>query len=74
MTFCFQWIPQGGATLVAYFLHAHLLGAGVQVDWYRDDKPVGVLAKDNNYDFNFQENRLFNEKKQILPVRKIKTL
>lgn len=49
-------------------LHAHLLGVAVEVDWYRDGKQIGVFAKDDNYDFNFQESRYFKKNKKMYPV------
>ena len=65
-----QWIPDEGVELFTYGLHTHLLGAAIQIDWYRDGRHIGILAFDHSYDFNFQENRLFDEKKKLLPVRK----
>lgn len=63
-----QWVPPGGITLVSYLLHAHLLGTRIQVDLYRQGKPVGIIAVEDNYDFNFQESRLFTEPVKIMPV------
>lgn len=54
--------------MFSYFLHSHLLGRKIQIDWYRDGQHVGVFASDQNYDFNFQENRLLDSYKTILPV------
>lgn len=62
-------MPGDGITLFAYGLHSHLLGTAIQVDVYREGAPVGVLASDNNYDFNYQEFKFFKESQKIYPVR-----
>ena len=54
--------------MFGYTLHSHLIGVAIQVDWYRYGRAMGVLAKDDSYDFNYQENRLFVEPKKLLPV------
>lgn len=56
--------------MFGYLLHAHLLGVKIRVDWFRNGKPNGVLAQDNNYDFNFQENRVFTDVIKLMPVSK----
>ena len=48
-------------------LHAHLLGRKVSVRVFRGDKEL-LLAKDDSYDFNFQETRHLKEEFRILPV------
>ena len=63
-----QWIPDEGITAFSYFLHSHLLGAAIQIDWFRDGKHIGIFAYDDTYDFNYQEVRHFDEKKKIMPV------
>ena len=63
-----QWIPDEGITVFSYVLHAHLLGAAIQIDWYRDGKHIGIFANDDTYDFNFQETRHFETNKKVLPV------
>jgi len=52
-----------------YLLHSHLLGAKIKLDWYsKDGRQSEVLAEDNSYDFNYQENRLLPVPKKLLPV------
>ena len=68
----FQWIPEGGITMFAYFLHAHLLGVEIQVEHFRDGKSIDMLAKDDSYDFNFQETRSFAQSKRVFPVSSYK--
>ena len=67
-----QWVPEGGVEIFSYFLHAHLLGVAMQIDWYRDGKHIGVLAYDDDYDFNFQESRHLEPNQKLLPVSKPK--
>lgn len=62
-----QWIPEGGVTFFAYFLHAHLLGVGIKVEQFRDGKSIGMFAEDDAYDFNYQEGRSFVEPKKVMP-------
>lgn len=66
--FVIQWIPEGGVTFFAYFLHAHLLGVGIKVEQFRDGKSIGMFAEDDAYDFNYQEGRSFVEPKKVMPV------
>ena len=49
-------------------LHAHLTGIGIQVDLYRNGKHEEIFARDDHYDFNYQENRLFPESKKLYRV------
>ena len=55
--------------MFSYMLHSHIIGAAVQVDWYRDNKHIGIFAEDQAYDFNFQESRHFETNKRLMPVR-----
>lgn len=64
----FQWIPAGGIQVFSYLLHAHLLAVAIQIDWYREGQHYEMLASDDTYDFNFQENRNFETMKKMLPV------
>ncbi|KAF6023514.1 Tbh [Bugula neritina] len=67
-----QWMPDDGVTVFGYLLHAHLLGAKIKLDWYsKDGSQSEVLAEDNFYDFNYQENRLFPVPKKLLPVSRL---
>jgi len=68
----YQWIPDDGVTVFGYILHAHLLGAKIKLDWYsKDGRQSEVLAEDNSYDFNYQENRLLSVPKKFLPVSRL---
>ncbi|XP_070572376.1 DBH-like monooxygenase protein 1 homolog [Ptychodera flava] len=61
----------GEATDVKVFavaLHTHLLGKAVGVTHVRDGKELGVLAKDDHYDFNFQEFSMLAEEVVLKPV------
>jgi len=65
-------MPDDGVTVFGYLLHAHLLGAKIKLDWYsKDGSQSEVLAEDNFYDFNYQENRLFPVPKKLLPVSRL---
>ncbi|KAF6023519.1 moxd1 [Bugula neritina] len=68
-----QWIPDDGVTVFGYILHTHLLGAKIKLDWYsKDGRQSEVLAEDNSYDFNYQENRLLPVPKKLLPGDSLK--
>ena len=70
----FQFVPPEGLNIFSYMLHAHLTGMKIQVDWYRDGVPLEVIASDDSYDFNYQENRLYESEKKLLPVSVIPAL
>ncbi|KAF6023515.1 moxd1 [Bugula neritina] len=68
-----QWIPDDGVTVFGYLLHTHLLGAKIKLDWYsKDGRQSEVLAEDNSYDFNYQENRLLPVPKKLVPGDSLK--
>ena len=54
--------------MIGYQLHTHLLGVSVQVDLYRGGLAQEVFAYDENYDFNYQETRVFPDPKKLYPV------
>jgi len=41
----------------AVMLHTHLIGSALRVRHFRGDEELLLLAKDEHYDFNFQETR-----------------
>eukprot|EP00164_Ancoracysta_twista_P006473 GFYU01009014.1.p1 GENE.GFYU01009014.1~~GFYU01009014.1.p1 ORF type:complete len:659 (+),score=192.89 GFYU01009014.1:131-2107(+) len=53
---CFdKLIPDDGLNVFAVMLHAHTLAVKLSADLYRDGKFYMHLAKDDYYDFNFQD-------------------
>jgi len=61
-------VPEDGLNVFAYFLHSHLIGAKIKVEQYRNGKPLQILGQDNNYDFNYQEMRVFKDNQKLFPV------
>ena len=41
----------------AAMMHTHLIGTALRVHHFRGDEELPLLAKDDHYDFNFQETR-----------------
>ena len=57
-----------GMNFFAAELHTHLTGIAVRVHHVRNDTVMGIIARDNHFDFNFQEMREFKEEIVIKPV------
>nr|XP_032818401.1 DBH-like monooxygenase protein 1 homolog [Petromyzon marinus] len=57
----------GEIQVFATILHAHLLGAAMQVRHFRQGKQIGHLGRDMGYDFNYQEARYLKELTAVLP-------
>ncbi|XP_067938800.1 DBH-like monooxygenase protein 1 homolog [Watersipora subatra] len=67
-----QWIPEEGINVFSFFLHTHLIGRAIHVEWYRDGQNMGLLAFDDSYDFNFQEMRMMENTHKLLPGDSLK--
>ena len=52
----------------AAMLHTHLAGVAVRVRQFRDGKELAVIAKDDAYNFNFQETRILQKEYVVKPV------
>jgi hypothetical protein len=59
-------LPEFGINVFNAFMHSHFSGRKLKVRQYRDRKELPWLANDDNYDFNYQQNRPFREEKKIL--------
>ncbi|XP_061434277.1 DBH-like monooxygenase protein 1 isoform X2 [Lethenteron reissneri] len=57
----------GEIQVFATILHAHLIGAAMQVRHFRQGKQIGHLGRDMGYDFNYQEARYLKELTSVLP-------
>ena len=57
-----------GMRFFAAELHTHLTGIAVRVHHLRNDEVIGIIAKDNHFDFSFQEMREFKEEVVVIPV------
>ena len=57
-----------GMNFFAAELHSHLSGITVRVHHLRNNTVIGIIARDNHFDFNFQEMREFKEEIVIKPV------
>ncbi|CAG7828065.1 unnamed protein product [Allacma fusca] len=58
--------PEGGITAFNILLHSHLSGRKMKLRHFRDGKELPWIATDDHYDFNYQQNRLLLENRQIL--------
>nr|XP_027205381.1 DBH-like monooxygenase protein 1 homolog [Dermatophagoides pteronyssinus] len=65
---CFrQKIPVTGLNVLAALPHGHKHLKRIVVRHFRGHDELPPLAEENNYDFNFQDFRRFNERRIILP-------
>uniref|UniRef100_S4RP54 Monooxygenase, DBH-like 1 n=1 Tax=Petromyzon marinus TaxID=7757 RepID=S4RP54_PETMA len=58
--------PQG-VSVFAVLLHAHLAGRELLVRHWRGDRELPLLARDSEYDFNFQELHMLPSERLLLP-------
>ncbi|XP_014663258.1 PREDICTED: LOW QUALITY PROTEIN: DBH-like monooxygenase protein 1 [Priapulus caudatus] len=59
--------PQDGINVFAVYLHAHLTAKAIRVLILRKDGTVELMAADENFDFNYQYNKFFNNEIKIMP-------
>lgn len=64
-------IPPEGIRFFTVFLHTHEAGRSVRLLHYRDDNELPYISYDENYNFNYQQNRLLHEEREILPGDKL---
>ncbi|CAL8124600.1 unnamed protein product [Orchesella dallaii] len=65
---CMQKIlPREGIRVFAANLHTHLAGRGMRLLHIRDNKELPWIVYDNNYNFNYQQNRILRNEIEILP-------
>ncbi|ROT77268.1 dopamine beta hydroxylase [Penaeus vannamei] len=60
-------LPGSGVQVFQGLLHAHLLGRKLLLRQIRDGKELPIQLKDENYDFNYQQTRIFKDEMTILP-------
>ncbi|CAG7826683.1 unnamed protein product [Allacma fusca] len=58
-------LPEEGIKVFTLILHSHLAGRKMKLRQFRNGVELPWWAYDNNYDFNFQQNRILPEHKQI---------
>lgn len=64
---CTKTLPEEGINAFAVLLHTHLVGTGIYTKVVRNGTELEELARDDHYDFNFQEVRRRKELYKILP-------
>jgi len=64
---CTSIFPKEGLNVFNILLHAHLSAQKIKVRLWRDGVEMPWLVSDNNYDFNYQQNRPLREELKILP-------
>lgn len=47
------------------FFHSHLAGKAIRLRHFRDGKELQAMARDEHYDFNYQETQYFEEPKTL---------
>ncbi|KAM7434750.1 DBH-like monooxygenase protein 1 [Porites harrisoni] len=63
-----QGLPEGGGINVfAGILHTHLAGRATWTKHIRNGKELPEIARDNHYDFNFQDTQVFRKEINIQP-------
>jgi len=60
-------LPEKGIKVFAAFLHTHLQGRATWTKHYRDGVELPEIARDDNYDFNFQDIQVLRNEVHIKP-------
>ncbi|GAU95204.1 hypothetical protein RvY_06862 [Ramazzottius varieornatus] len=60
-------LPPTGINVIKVFLHTHTIGQRIYLRHIRGGKELPPLAKDETYDFDYQESQTINPPKVILP-------
>jgi hypothetical protein len=60
-------LPPQGITVMNVLLHSHLSGRQIKFRHFRSGQELPWILADQNYDFNFQQNKPLREPVQILP-------
>ncbi|XP_039286537.1 MOXD1 homolog 1-like [Nilaparvata lugens] len=60
-------LPARGIKVVSVLLHSHLAGRKIILRHIRDGVELPAIAKDENYDFNYQQSRVIEEGIRVLP-------
>ncbi|GAU95210.1 hypothetical protein RvY_06866 [Ramazzottius varieornatus] len=60
-------LPDTGVKIINVLLHTHLLGRKLYLRQIRKNKELAPIAKDEFYDFNYQESQRLNPPRVILP-------
>lgn len=58
-----------GIKVIGGLLHTHLAGTQIFLHHYRKGEELPLLLGDTNYDFNYQEIRMFKDEVIVKPVR-----
>jgi hypothetical protein len=59
--------PESGINIFNVMLHSHLGGRKMKLRHFRNGQELPWIAYDNNYNFNFQQNRPMRESVKVLP-------
>ncbi|CAL8068074.1 unnamed protein product [Orchesella dallaii] len=62
-----KMFPLGGVSIVATLLHTHTSGRGVRVLHFRGKKELPWVNADDNFNFDFQQTRILNEERRVIP-------
>lgn len=60
-------LPEGGINVFAAFLHTHLQGVATWTKHFRNGVELPEIARDDNYDFNFQDIQVLKKEVNIQP-------
>lgn len=56
----FKVLNKTNITVISSIPHTHLAGTEIWTKIYRNGQDIGYLFRNRNYDFNYQNNYLFN--------------
>lgn len=62
-----QTLPPEGVTVTHATLHAHLTARKIMLRHIRDGVELPPIAKDDHYDFNYQQSRIVSPPRKIYP-------
>ncbi|XP_067141857.1 DBH-like monooxygenase protein 1 homolog [Centruroides vittatus] len=60
-------VPPEGIKIYSFLLHSHVIGKQIIVRHFRNREELLPLARDLNYDFNFQQFKYLFEERTVLP-------
>jgi len=64
---CTQKLDPSGISIFNVLLHAHVFATKLKLRHFRNDIELPWIASDDKYDFNYQQSRMLDEERKVLP-------
>jgi len=62
-----KMFPQEGINIFGVMLHTHISGRGLRILHFRGKEEFPWISSDDNYSFGFQNTRMLNDERKVLP-------